>query len=215
MGSKCYVEEQKGVNCLKKLTREGLNIFLIIFIFIVIFITLISQIFWLNGMQQDIVKGMSENADLQNEIREENQAARKDIEDLKTQIESIVREQKALRQNYDITGRGEKQIDKRVMAITAYDLSFESCGKYPGHPEYGITASGEKVKEWYTVAAGKSIPFGTRIYIPYFKDKPNKGIFTVEDRGGGVGDNQIDVYMKNYQDCMNFGRQKLEVWIIE
>ena len=51
--------------------------------------------------------------------------------------------------------------------------------------------------------------------MPYFKDKPNKGIFVVEDRGGGVGYNRLDVYMDSYEDCMKFGRQDITVWILE
>jgi 3D (Asp-Asp-Asp) domain-containing protein len=101
------------------------------------------------------------------------------------------------------------------MEVTAYDLSYESCGKLPNHPEYGITASGEPVKEWYTVAAGKELKFGTRVYIPYFADKPNGGVFVVQDRGGGVGNGQLDVYIEDNASCMEFGRRKLEVWVIE
>lgn len=100
------------------------------------------------------------------------------------------------------------------MEITAYDLSVESCGKPPDHPEYGITASGNRVKEWYTIACDPSIPFGTKIYIPYFKDAPNRGVFTTEDRGGAIKGNKIDVYMKSHQACMNFGRRRLKVYIL-
>jgi len=106
-------------------------------------------------------------------------------------------------------------IEKCKMKVTAYDLSYESCQKYPSSPAYGITASGEKVKEWHTIATGKRIPFGTKIYIPYFKDYPNEGIFIAEDRGGAIKNNCIDVYMKNNSDAMDFGVQKLDVYILK
>lgn len=109
---------------------------------------------------------------------------------------------------------GEERGQRRTMEVTAYDLSYQSCQKYPDDPLYGVTASGEYVKEWYTVAAGPKIPFGTEIYIPYFADKPNGGIFTVKDRGGGIDDGQIDVYIKDYNECMEFGRRELEVYIL-
>lgn len=111
--------------------------------------------------------------------------------------------------------RGTDRGAPRIMEMTAYDLSVESCGKPPGHPEYGITASGKRVQEWHTIAAGPELPFGTQVYIPYFKDKPNSGIFTVDDRGGGVKNGRIDVYMESYDACMEFGRQQLEVYILE
>lgn len=134
------------------------------------------------------------------------------------QIDTLTAEISTLRQEVERIDKpdrgGEERGERRMMEVTAYDLSYQSCGKYPDHPLYGITASGAYVKEWYTVAAGKSIPFGTKIYIPYFADKPNGGIFTVQDRGGGIGDDQIDVYMADYDDCMEFGRRELEVYIL-
>lgn len=108
-----------------------------------------------------------------------------------------------------------KQVREAVMWVTAYTAGPESTGKTPNHPLYGITASGKKVKEWHTIAAGKSIPFGTKIYIPEFRDKPNGGIFVVEDRGGKVGDNELDVYMESIEEALKWGRRKLKVYILE
>lgn len=105
--------------------------------------------------------------------------------------------------------------DVRKMRVTAYDLSVESCGKLPSHPLYGITASGEPVNEWYTVAAGPELPFGTKVYIPYFREHPNKGIFVVQDRGGAIKSNCIDVYMADGNACREFGVKQLDVWILE
>jgi 3D (Asp-Asp-Asp) domain-containing protein len=134
------------------------------------------------------------------------------------QIDTLTTEISTLRQEVeriDKTDRGgEERGQRRVMEVTAYDLSYQSCQKYPDDPLYGVTASGERVKEWYTVAAGPEIPFGTKIYIPYFADKPNGGIFTVQDRGGGIDNGQIDVYIKDYNECMEFGRRELEVYIL-
>lgn len=102
-----------------------------------------------------------------------------------------------------------------IFEVTAYTLREEECGKSPDDPYYGITASGKKVKAWHTVAAPKDIPFGTKIYIPYFKDKPNKGIFVVEDRGGAIKGNRLDVYMESLSEALEFGRRKLEVYILD
>lgn len=110
----------------------------------------------------------------------------------------------------------ESEKGKRVtMWVTAYTAGPESTGKSPGHPFYGVTASGTKVREWRTVAAGNSIPFGTKIYIPAFKDKPNGGIFVVEDRGEAVGDDELDIYMERVEDALEWGRRQLEVFILE
>lgn len=95
-----------------------------------------------------------------------------------------------------------------VMNTTAYTAFDE------GMDGKGITASGAMVCPWYTVAASKSVPFGTRVYIPYFKDKPNGGVFVVQDRGGAITEGHLDVYMPLEQAANDFGRQNLEVYIL-
>lgn len=54
---------------------------------------------------------------------------------------------------------------------------------------------------------------GTIIYIPYFANKPNGGWFVVQDRGGAITNNKIDVYMSTYNECVSFGRRNLECYI--
>ena len=100
-----------------------------------------------------------------------------------------------------------------VKTLNASAYTASTCDKLPSHPAYGITASGAKVKEWYTVAAGKSYPMGTVIYIPALSDKPNGGWFVVQDRGGAIKDNKLDIYMGTYNDCIKFGRKDLECHI--
>ena len=99
----------------------------------------------------------------------------------------------------------------KTLNTSAYAAS--TCDKSPDSPTYGITASGARAKAWYTVAAGKSYPMGTIIYIPYFKDKPNGGWFVVQDRGGAIKDNKLDVFMNTYNECIQFGRRNLECYI--
>lgn len=100
-----------------------------------------------------------------------------------------------------------------VKTLNASAYTASTCDKLPSHPAYGITASGAKVKEWYTLAAGKSYPMGTVIYIPALSDKPNGGWFVVQDRGGAIKDNKLDIYMGTYNECIQFGRKNLECYI--
>ena len=99
----------------------------------------------------------------------------------------------------------------KILNTSAYTAS--TCDKSPDSPTYGITANGAKATAWYTVAAGKGYPMGTIIYIPYFKDKPNGGWFVVQDRGGAITNNKLDVYMNTYNECTTFGRRNLECYI--
>lgn len=100
-----------------------------------------------------------------------------------------------------------------TMNTSAY--AAETCGKSPSSSGYGITASGAKAQTWYTVAAGSKYKIGTIIYIPYFKDKPNGGWFVVQDRGGAISNNKLDIFMGSASECYQFGRRNLECYIYE
>lgn len=148
------------------------------------------------------------------ELQETVKDQKIDIQQYRDYIQSI----KAEDNNHgnDISNRGSDVREKsKILKVTAYDLSVESCGKKPSHPEYGITASGYEVQDWYTVAAGPSVPFGTKLYIPYFKDYPNKGIFVVQDRGSGILDGCLDIFIRSNKEAKKFGVKYLEVYTME
>ena len=98
----------------------------------------------------------------------------------------------------------------KTFNTSAYCACMKCCGK-----TNGITSSGEKALAWYTLAAGKSYKLGTIIYIPAFADKPNGGWFVVQDRGGAISDNKLDVYMNTHEEALQFGRRSLECYIYE
>ena len=97
-----------------------------------------------------------------------------------------------------------------TLNISAYCSCAKCCGK-----TNGITSSGAPAKEWYTIAAGSGYPIGTVIYIPALADKPNGGWFVVEDRGGAISNNRIDIYMGSHGSAIQFGRKNLECYIYE
>ena len=88
-----------------------------------------------------------------------------------------------------------------------------NASAYTASEGHEKTASGALAKAWYTVAAGKGYPMGTVVYIPYFKDQPNGGWFVVQDRGGAISNNKIDIYMSTYNECITFGRRNIECYI--
>lgn len=97
-----------------------------------------------------------------------------------------------------------------TLNISAYCSCARCCGK-----TNGITSSGAPAKEWYTIAAGSGYPIGTVIYIPALADKPNGGWFVVEDRGGAISNNRIDIYMGSHGSAIQFGRKNLECYIYQ
>ncbi len=93
---------------------------------------------------------------------------------------------------------------------SAYCSCAKCCGK-----SNGITSSGAAASEWHTVAAGAGYPIGTVIYIPALADKPNGGWFVVQDRGGAISNNRIDIYMGSHSSAIAFGRKTLECYIYQ
>ena len=106
-------------------------------------------------------------------------------------------------------------ITPTVVTLNASAYTASTCGKSPNSSGYGITASGARATAWCTVAAGRGYPMGTIIYIPYFANKPNGGWFVVQDRGGAISNNKLDIYMNTYNECINFGRRNLECYIYQ
>ncbi|MTE25072.1 hypothetical protein GJQ66_12845, partial [Microbacterium sp. ZXX196] len=83
------------------------------------------------------------------------------------------------------------QYQKRQVVATGYTAGYESTGKNPNHPSFGITYSGVKVKRdlYSTIAADISVfPIGTVLFIPDY------GFGVVADTGSAIKGNKLDLY---------------------
>ena len=98
----------------------------------------------------------------------------------------------------------------KTFNTSAYCACASCCGK-----TNGITASGARASEWYTIAAGSGYPIGTVIYIPALKDKPNGGWFVVQDRGGAISNDHLDIFFGSHSAALQYGRRNLECYIYE
>jgi 3D (Asp-Asp-Asp) domain-containing protein len=99
-----------------------------------------------------------------------------------------------------------------VMA-TGYTAGIESTGKSSGHPQYGITYSGVKVRKGIvsTIAADtKVFPLGTLLYIPGY------GYGLVADTGSAIKGNKIDLFFLNKKEVYaNWGKKKVNVYVLK
>ena len=92
-----------------------------------------------------------------------------------------------------------------MFKITAYCPCTECCGIYSD----GITADGSYATEGVTVAADTSVlPFGSIIQI-------NGEEYEVQDRGGAIQGNRIDIYFDNHETAETYGVQYHEVFVKE
>jgi len=105
----------------------------------------------------------------------------------------------------------------RTMKVTAtgYTAGVESTGKSPGHPEYGITYSGVKVRRdknsLSTIAADpKVLPIGSILYVPGY------GYAVVADTGSAIKGRKIDLYFATIKQVYKeWGKKTVEVQLIK
>lgn len=90
-------------------------------------------------------------------------------------------------------------------SISHYCNCSRCSGSYGNTTASGVTPSVNR-----TVAMGSNIPFGTKIRIG---NSPT--IYTVEDRGGAIGSNNVDVFVGSHSEAMNKGRYSATVYIVE
>lgn len=95
------------------------------------------------------------------------------------------------------------------MTATAYDATFESCGKHPGDPNYGITYSGLRVKPGIVAVDPKVIPLGTYLYVEGY------GEALAADIGGAIKGNRIDLYYESPKDVARYGKRAVKVYILD
>ena len=114
------------------------------------------------------------------------------------------------------TSRGTVRFKKAmVMSSTAYDATFESTGKNPGHPQYGITRSGTRVRPGVVAVDPKVIPLGTKLYVKSLDGSPDYGFASAEDTGGAIKGNKIDLYFESPEVVRKYGRRNVLVYILE
>ncbi|MHB1206091.1 MAG: 3D domain-containing protein [Rhodospirillaceae bacterium] len=90
------------------------------------------------------------------------------------------------------------------MNVSAYTNGPESTGKWPGDPGYGITKHGTRAGPG-TIAAPPAYAFGTKMYVPGY------GWGTVQDIGGAIKGNRLDVWFETEKEAKRWGRQNLDV----
>jgi 3D (Asp-Asp-Asp) domain-containing protein len=96
------------------------------------------------------------------------------------------------------------------MMVTAYC----ACPKCCGPDAIGLTASGKDVSynSGKFVAADKQFAFGTNLIIPGYNDsKPVE----VQDRGGAIKGNHLDVFFPTHQEALEWGRRVIDVTVID
>lgn len=109
--------------------------------------------------------------------------------------------------------RGAARIDASgaECVLTAYCPCEKCCGKWALNRPDGVvyTASGEVAQEGVTVAADWDVyPAGTVLCIK------GMGEYIVQDVGGAVNGNHIDIFFDSHEKAVNFGKQTAFVEVL-
>lgn len=89
------------------------------------------------------------------------------------------------------------------MNVSAYCKNSCCCGKWAD----GFTASGVRA-EGLICAADPKYPFGTKMIVA--------GVtYTVEDRGGAIKGNKLDLLFETHWEALEWGRRTLKVKILK
>ncbi|SCX79311.1 ubiquitin-like domain-containing protein [Alkaliphilus peptidifermentans] len=119
--------------------------------------------------------------------------------------------------NYIVTSRGEvrRYTEVLTMEATAYDAGFESTGKNPGDPYYGITRSGTKARPGVVAVDPSVIPLGTKLYIESMDRTASYGVAVAEDTGSSIKGDRIDLFFEDRSEALKYGRRNVKVYILE
>lgn len=86
----------------------------------------------------------------------------------------------------------------------------EATAYSPFDPGAGThTARGNIVRRGIIAVDPRFIPLGTRVYIPGY------GEAIADDTGGAIKGNRIDIAFDTYDEAMRFGRQHIEIYILD
>lgn len=100
-----------------------------------------------------------------------------------------------------------KEFPIEIVDVQLEATAYCHCVQCTGTSYEAPTASGETAKVNHTVAMAKNIPFGTRVLI-------GEQVYVVEDRGGAITDNRIDIFFNTHQEALEFGRKVVDAKII-
>lgn len=84
--------------------------------------------------------------------------------------------------------------------LTGYCPCASCCDKIDGQ-----TASGVYATSNHTIATDSRFEFGTEFII-------DGNVYTVEDRGGAIKGNRIDVFFDTHSEALNFGKKSVSVY---
>ncbi len=96
--------------------------------------------------------------------------------------------------------------------LTYYDNNYQSTGKNPGHPAYGLTASGRQTQAGVTIAVDPNlIPLGKWVLIKWPNGTVEKR--RADDTGSAIVGHRVDYYVP--KASLSMGVDHVQVKILD
>ena len=148
----------------------------------------------------------NENYQAQEQANENYQAQEQATGEL---VASFTRQEWVLGASADTSCLSFQYVRRLTMNASAYTAGPCCTGKGPGHPLYGITASGRHVEHGIVAVDPSVIPLGTRLYVDGY------GFALAADTGSAIRGYKIDLFMYDLTDARQFGRRDITVFVLE
>ncbi|SFJ63462.1 3D (Asp-Asp-Asp) domain-containing protein [Paenibacillus sp. UNC496MF] len=161
----------------------------------------------LEQSQSDLGEVQKQKDDLQNE----NRSLLQEVDKLQDQLKQARTAPPApTHLLYSGDSMQESQTKWLSFKATYYDLGYASCGKWPGDPGYGITASGRHVKTGLTIAVDPDvIPLGSMVEVMYPDGRVEKR--RADDTGGAINGRHIDIYVPKVTSTLGVDKVKVRI----
>lgn len=105
-----------------------------------------------------------------------------------------------------VTGSSDSRPTEYLNEIIVEATAYTATGNF--------TATGKPAQVGYVAVDPRYIPLGTKLYIESLDGSWVYGYAEAQDVGGGIKGYKIDLYMNTREECIQFGRRNLRVFIL-
>lgn len=151
------------------------------------------------------------------QLQAQIEQAHKRLQETDEQLKKIQAKLEAIQDRLDALQHRQDEIlgmldlsAAEIYTVTAYaplDPDAVPGLDYWGDPT--VSASGDRPIPHLTVAADPSIPFGSKVWIE------GLGLRVVNDRGGAIKGNRLDLCMATREEALQFGKQQRRVLVFD
>lgn len=163
------------------------------------------------------IKKVQEKTKTNDKIKPENKSKVKQNGTNQPDAEKTDKTEAEPKKKSESTAKNEKTIIDKNGKKISYKSKIVGSGTAYTAEKGALTATGKPAKYGLVAVDPSKIPYGTKLYIKSADGKYDYGYAVAEDTGGFAkkGSAITDLYMNTKSECVNFGRRKTEIYILD